>query len=73
MTYLVTLLKSDENQLNYGLIIDRNFTIVYFEIWLGSNSIEMYGTFNESRAVVVERFKRTLKNRMYRYLTAQNT
>ena len=33
----------------------------------------MYSTFNEGKAVVIERFNRTLKNRMYKYFTAQNT
>ena len=33
----------------------------------------MYGTFNEGKAVVIERFNRTLKNKMYKYFTANNT
>ena len=32
----------------------------------------MYSTFNEGKAVVIERFDRTLKNRMYKYFTADN-
>ena len=33
----------------------------------------MYSTFNEGKAVVIERFNRTLKNKMYKYFTAKNT
>ena len=30
----------------------------------------MYSTFNEGKSVVVERFIRTLKNKLYKYMTA---
>ena len=33
----------------------------------------MYSTFNEGKAVVIERFNRTLKNIMWKYFTANNT
>ena len=33
----------------------------------------MYYTFNEGKAVVIERFNRTLKNIMWKYFTANNT
>ena len=33
----------------------------------------MYSTFNEGKAVVTERFYRTLKNKMYKYFTANDT
>ena len=33
----------------------------------------MYSTFNERKAVVIERFNRTLKNIMWKYFTANNT
>ena len=32
----------------------------------------MYSTFNEGKAVVIERFNRTLKNKMYKQFTIQN-
>ena len=41
--------------------------------WLVENEIKMYSTFNEGKAVVIERFNRTLKNKMYKYFTANNT
>ena len=33
----------------------------------------MHSTFNEGKAVVIERFNKTLKNIMWKYLTANNT
>ena len=33
----------------------------------------MYSTFNEGKAVVIERFNRTLKNITWKYFTANNT
>ena len=44
-----------------------------FQKWLVENEIKMYSTFNEGKAVVIERFNRTLKNKMYKYFTANNT
>ena len=41
--------------------------------WLKSNDVERYNTYNEGKAVVVERFNRTLKSRMWKYFTANNT
>ena len=37
---------------------------------LQDNNIEMYSTHNEGKSVVTERFIRTLKNKIYKYLTA---
>ena len=34
------------------------------------NNIEMYSTFNEGKSVVAERFIRTLKNKIYKHMTA---
>ena len=41
--------------------------------WLKSNDIERYNTFNEGKAVVVERFNRTIKSRMWKFFSANNT
>ena len=35
-----------------------------------TNNIEMYSTFNEGKPVVAERFIRTLKNKIYKHMTA---
>ena len=37
--------------------------------WSSSNNIEMYSTHNERKPVVTERFIRTLKNEIYKYMT----
>ena len=41
-----------------------------FKRWLSRNNIIMYSTYNEFKSVVVERFIRTLKNKLYKYMTA---
>src|SRR5207248_4898017 len=37
------------------------------------NEIELYQTFNEGKAVVIERFNRALKEKMWRYFTETNS
>ena len=41
-----------------------------FTKWLEDNDIEMYSPHNEGRSVVAERFIRTLKNKIYKYMTS---
>jgi hypothetical protein len=41
--------------------------------WLTKHKIELYSTYSESKAVVVERFNRTLKERMYKFFDKNNT
>ena len=41
-----------------------------FTDFLKINNIEMYSTFNEGKSVVAERFIRTLKNKIYKHMTA---
>ena len=38
--------------------------------WLQDNYIEIYSTHNEGKFVVVVRFVRTLKNKIYNYMTS---
>ena len=38
--------------------------------WLEKSSIEIYSTHNEGKSVVAERFIRTLKNKIYKYVTS---
>ena len=33
------------------------------------NDTEMYSTHNEGKSVIAERFTRTLKNKIYKYMT----
>ena len=41
-----------------------------FKKWLKGNDIKMYSTHNEGKSVVAERFIRTLKNKIYKHMTA---
>ena len=41
-----------------------------FTDFLKINNIEMYSTYNEGKSVVPERFIRTLKNNIFKYMTA---
>ena len=41
-----------------------------FENWLSDNNINMYSTYNEGKSVAAERFIRTLKNKLYKHMTA---
>ena len=41
-----------------------------FKKWLSDNDIIMCSTFNEGKSVVAERFIRTLKNKLYKHMTA---
>ena len=41
-----------------------------FKHFLKMNNIEMYSTFNEGKSVVAERFIRTLKNKIFKHMTA---
>ena len=41
-----------------------------FKAFLKINNIEMYSTYNEGKSVVPERFIRTLKNKIFKYMKA---
>ena len=41
-----------------------------YEKWLSDNDINMYSTYNEGKSVVAEIFIRTLKNKLYKHMTA---
>ena len=36
--------------------------------WLEKNDVEIYSTRNEAKSVIAERFIRTLKNKIYKYM-----
>ena len=42
----------------------------YFKKWLKDNDIVMYLTNNEGKPVIAERFMKTLKNKIYKYITS---
>ena len=41
-----------------------------FKKWLKDNDIEMYSIHNKGKSVVAERFIRTLKNKVFKHMTA---
>ena len=41
-----------------------------FKDFLKMNNTEMYSTFNEGKSVIAQRFIRTLKNKIYKHMTA---
>ena len=44
----------------------------HFKKWLKDNNIEIYSTHHEGKSLVAERFIRTLKNKIYRHMTANS-
>ena len=46
------------------------FYNAYVKKWLQDNNIVMYSTHNEEKSVVAERFIRTLKSKIYKYMTS---
>ena len=46
------------------------FCNAFFKKWLQDNDIVMYSTHNEGKSVVAERFIRTLKSKIYKYMTS---
>ena len=49
---------------------DSEFYNASFKKWLQDNDIVMYSTNNEGKSVVAERFIRTLKSKIYKYMTS---
>ena len=41
-----------------------------FKDFLKINNVEMYSTYNEGKSAVAERFVRTLKNKIFKHMTA---
>ena len=44
-----------------------------FKTWLKDNDIEIYSIHSKGKSVVVERFIRTLKTKIYKYMTSIST
>ena len=56
--------------MKYGLIQGGEFYSKFFKRFLKINNIEMYSTYNEGKSVLAERFIRTLKNKIFKHMTA---
>ena len=60
------------NQKPSKIWVDKGseFYNAYFKKWLRDNDIVMYSTHNEEKSVVAERFIKTLKSKIYKYMTS---
>ena len=47
-----------------------NFTIILLKKWLKDNDVEMYSIYNKVKSVVAKRFIKTLKNKIFKHMTA---
>ena len=53
----------------YGQIKNNEFYKRSMKSWLQDNNIEIYSTLNEGKSVNGQKFIRTLKNKIYKYMT----
>ena len=64
--------QSNRNQNKIWIGQGGEFYNHVFKKWLSNNDIIMYSTFNKGKSELVERFIRTLKNKLYKHMTAIN-
>ena len=62
----------ESNRKPNKILVDKGseFYNIYFKQLLRDNDIEMYSTHNGGKSVTAERFIRTLKNKIYKYMTS---
>ena len=72
MQLQLQLLLKDSNRKPNKIWVDKGseFYNSSFKKWLKDNDIEMYSIHNEGKSVVAERFIRTLKTKIYKYMTS---
>ena len=71
VTAFQSILKQSNRKANKIWVDKRSkFYNASFKKWLQDNDIVMYSTNNEGKSVVAERFIRTLKNKIYKYMTS---
>ena len=63
-------MNQNANQIKYGFAKAVNFFNSSMKLWLEKTAIEMSSTNNEGKSVVAARFIRTLKNKIYKYMTS---
>ena len=74
----VSIVNAFQNTLDYSnskpykIWVDKEseFYTNSFKKWLKDNEIEMYSIHNEEKSVVIKRFIRTLKTKIYKYMTS---
>ena len=62
----------ESNRKTNKILVDkgREFYNKSTKLWLEKREIEMYSTHNEGKSVVAEKFIRTLKNEIHKYMTS---
>ena len=62
----------DLNRKANKILVDKGSEVYNrsMKLWLEKNDIETYSTHNEGKSVFAERFIRTLKNEIYKYMTS---
>src|SRR5207244_3826812 len=68
-------LVKNSNRLPRHIWVDKGkeFYNKNMDEWLKENNINRYSTFGDHKSAVVERFNRTLKEKMWKRFTAENT
>ena len=66
----VTIVNAFQSILSNSKRNPNKISVAQGRKWLKDNNIEMYSTYNEGKSVVAERFIRTLKNKIYKHVTA---
>ena len=72
IVYLFQNILKKSNRKPNKIWVDKGseFYKSHFKKWLKDNNIEIYSTHNEGKSVVAERFIRTLRNKIYKYMTS---
>ena len=62
----------ESNRKPNKICVDKGseFYNISFKKWLQDNDIEMYSTHNEGKSVIAQRFIRTIKEKIYKYMTS---
>ena len=68
--FQIILKESDRKANKTWVDKGSEFYIRSMKSWSEKHAIEMYSTHNEEKSVVSERFIRTLKNKIYKYMTS---
>ena len=66
------IILDDSDRKPNKILVDKGseFCNNSFKKWLKDNETEMYSIHNEGKSVVAERFIRTLKTKIYKYMTS---
>ena len=69
-TFQIILKQSNRKPNKMWVNKGSEFYNAFFKKWLRDNGIVMYSTHNEGKTVIAERFIRTLKSKIYKYMTS---